>query len=46
MVRDGVKIGAGGGAGGEGKGRVRFSVLLIPGRVFVSLEQAHPAGIL
>ena len=27
------------------KGRVRFSVLLIPG-VFVSLEQAHPAGIL
>lgn len=28
-----------------GKGRVRFSVLLIPG-VFVSLEQAHPAGIL
>lgn len=45
VVRDGVKIGAGGGAGGEGKGRVRFSVLLIPG-VFVSFEQAHPAGIL
>lgn len=28
-----------------GKRRVRLSVLLIP-RVFVSLEQAHPAGIL
>lgn len=28
-----------------GKRRVRFSVLLMP-RVFVSLEQAHAAGIL
>lgn len=44
MVRDGVKIGAGGGAGGEGKGEIFCPPNTWEGICF--LEQAHPAGIL